>query len=80
MRTIIFSQRPEEWDIYSSPTTIYHNTNIRQEAIGVLGEGTITELTWVADQEQLSPMQYLMRMAEQNKADYEYLGMMMGVL
>lgn len=69
---VLHAHNPQEWEICSS--CVIHN-------IGISKYQDEKGSQWIVEtQEILTQTEYLMRMAEQNKADYEYLGMMLGVL
>lgn len=70
------SERPQEFDTDSSPTTVYQHRNIEQITVE---NGETTTTLWQYDEREMTPEEYKTLSMElaiaRNRADIDYIAM-----
>lgn len=66
---------PKEWDIISSSTTVYHNTNVIELPPKNEGDPIMYEY----DVEQYTKAEYESMVVAQTRADVDYIAILQGV-
>lgn len=69
--------KPSEFDVESSPTTVYQRKNIEQVTMKN-EDGTTTQL-WEYDERTMTPIEYSKYVFEQSRADIDFIAAMSGV-